>query len=84
VLERRLGRNHSATEVETNHVAHLLQRGLLKEFRNGCAGVVYQNIKPTEGRDDFFDGGMDSLGIGSVRLDSDSFSAAAFNRLDDC
>jgi hypothetical protein len=43
---------------------------------------VHQHIQPAEGRDGLFDRTLDGFGVGSVRLDSDSFSAREFNCFD--
>jgi hypothetical protein len=61
---------------------HLLQRALLKRFRNCRAGIVYQHIQPAEGRDGLFDRTLDCFDVGRVRLDRDGISAAKFNRFD--
>ena len=55
----------------------LLQRGLLKGFRNGCAGIVHQDVESAEGGDRLFDRGFDRVGVGGVCLDRDGLSAFA-------
>src|ERR1700686_73040 len=49
VLQRGLSRDVHATDVDVEHAIHLFQRRLLERFRNGCAGVVYQDIQSAEG-----------------------------------
>jgi hypothetical protein len=66
-------------DVDVNHAVHLLERGLLERFRNGRAGIVHQNIQPTEGRDGLFDRSLNRVGIGGIRLNCDGLSARAFN-----
>ena len=83
MLQRRLCRDEYAADVDVEHAIHLFQRGLLKRFRNGRAGVVYEDVKFAEGRNGLFDGGLDGLGIGGVGLNRDRLSAVAFNLLND-
>jgi len=52
---------------------------LLKRFRNGSAGIVYQNVEVAKGRDGLLDGGFAGVGFGGVRLDHDRLSAVGFN-----
>jgi hypothetical protein len=83
VLERGLGRDEYAADINVDHAVHLLQRSLLERLRNGCTGIVHKDVKPAEGRDGLFDGGIDGAGIGGVRLNRDRLSAGALDRFDD-
>src|SRR5438552_18658725 len=44
VLQRRVGRDEHAADVDVDYAIHLFQRCLLKRFRNGSAGIVYQDV----------------------------------------
>src|SRR4030095_8316674 len=81
VLERCPRRGQRPADVDVDHAIHLVERGLLKGFRNGRAGIVHEHIESAEGRDGLLDRALDSFDVGSVRLDRDSLSATQFNRL---
>ena len=83
MLQRGLRRDEYAADINVDHAVHLLQRSLLESLRNGCAGIVHKDVKPAEGCDGLFDGGIDGAGIGGVRLNRDRLSAGAFDRFDD-
>src|SRR5437867_4334256 len=83
VLQRRLRRDEYAADVDVDHAIHLLERGLLERFRNGCAGIVHKDVEPAECRHCLFDRGFDGAGISGVRLNCDRLSASAFNLIDD-
>ena len=70
-------------DVDVDHAIHLLQRRLLKRFRNGRARIVHQHIKPTEGCHRFIDRSFNGFGISGVRLNGDCLSTGMFNLLDD-
>jgi len=61
---------------------HLLERGLLEPFRNGCARIVHEHIKSAEGCEGLFDAPLDGSDVGSVRLDRDSLTSVEFDRFD--
>jgi hypothetical protein len=75
VLERCLRRDQRPADVDVDHAIHLVERGLLEGLLNGRAGIVHKHVKSAEGRDGLLDRALDSLDVGSVRLDRDSLSA---------
>src|SRR6266478_1800326 len=81
VLQRRLRRDEYAADVNVEHAIHFFQRRFLKRFRNGRAGIVYQDVESAECRHGFFDCGFARLGISGIGLNRDRFSAIAFDLL---
>ena len=79
VLQRRLGGDKCAADIEVEHAIKLLERSLLKGFRNGRAGIVYQYVKPAKGRHCLCNGSPDGFGIHRIRLDGNGFPAIAFD-----
>jgi len=83
VFQRRLRCDEYAADVDVDHAIHLFQGRLLERFRNGCAGIVHQDIQLAEGRDGLFDRSLHGVGIGGIRLNRDRPSASTFNLLHD-
>ena len=77
VLQRRLGGDEYAADVDVDHAIHLLQRGLLERFRNCRAGIVHQHIQSAEGCYSLFDRSFDGFGISGVRLNCDRLSSGS-------
>jgi hypothetical protein len=74
-------RDEHPTDVNVEQAIHLFERRFLKGFRNGRAGIVYQNVESAERRHCFPDRGFARLSISGVRLNRDRLSAVAFNLL---
>ena len=83
MLQCRLRRDVNATDVDIDHSIHFFQGRLLERLRNGRAGIVHQDIQSAESRESLFDRGLDSDGIGRVRLNRDRLSAGALDFLND-
>jgi hypothetical protein len=83
VLQRRLRRYVHAADVDVDHAIHLLQRGLLERFRNGCACIVHQHIKSPESRDGLFYCAFHGFDVGRVRLYRERLSARRLKK-DSC
>jgi len=53
-----LRRDEHTADVDVDHAIHLFPALSLKRFRNGSAGIVYQNVEVAKGRDGLLDGGF--------------------------
>ena len=82
VLQRCLGCDQYAADIDVEHAVQFLQRGLLERLRNGRASIVHKHVDPTECRDRLLNGALNGLGIDGVRLNGDGLAAGAFDRFD--
>ena len=74
MLERGLRGEEHAAHVDVQHAVEFLDGRLLERLRDRRPGVIDQDVESAESRDRFFDGGLDRLGIGGVRLERDGFA----------
>ena len=59
VLERRLGGDEDAAEIEVDDAVEFFERGVFERLGDGGAGVVDEDVEPAEGGDGLFDRGRD-------------------------
>ncbi len=84
MLQRGLGRNENSADIDVDDAIQLFERSVFELFRDGCAGIVHQHIEPTKGGNGLLDRGIDSCGVGGIRLDRDSLAAGALDGFDYC
>jgi hypothetical protein len=79
VLQRRLGRDECAADIEVDHLVQFFQRGLFELLGDRGAGIVHQHVEAPEGGDGFFDRGLDRSGVGGIRSNRDRLATGGFD-----